>query len=243
MLREAAAHPVMASHPQASPASGPQRGSGGRSAQHPPPDPVPRLPWRSPCSLLSRLCPQLLAWGRCAPLLHLDCCLFSEHWFAIGQSSSNGPVRGCAELAPFRGSGLWNANLFCLSGANTASPVPERRKGQIQTRGCRGCSLTTAGLAVSHRSFCWLRGVAGSRGQAHRVLPPPGGGQERVSASPPPDGSLDKIHHKERVGLDTPQGNPSSHHDNLYKNRFYRPRFTSEEIELRGHQAVFLKLI
>lgn len=48
---------------------------------------------------------------------------------------------------------------------------------------------------------------------------------------------------KERVVLDTPQGNSSNHHDNLYKSRFYWPHFTSEEIELRGHKTVFSKLI
>lgn len=41
---------------------------------------------------------------------------------------------------------------------------------------------------------------------------------------------------------DAPQSNSSNHHDNLCKSRFYWPQFPSEEIELRGHQALFSKL-
>ena len=72
-------------------------------------------------------------------------------------------------------------------------PGPRETQGADPDSGLPRLLSNQAGLAVSHRSFCWLRGVARSRGQAHRVLPPPGGGQERVSASPPPDGLLTRF--------------------------------------------------
>lgn len=76
--------------------------------------------------------------------------------------------------------------------------------------------------------------------------PSTGGGRKRVSASPPPGGLL-----KSAQGVGDPraggpqslQGTSSNQHDDSHKSRFYWLRFTSEEMELRGHKAMFSKLI
>lgn len=78
------------------------------------------------------------------------------------------------------------------------------------------------------------------------VPPSTGGGRKRVSASPPPGGLL-----KSAQGVGDPraggpqslQGTSSNQHDDSHKSRFYWLCFTSEEMELRGHKAMFSKLI
>lgn len=164
------------------------------------------------------------------------------------RAALNGPVRPLSVLSSLHLEARGCGTQTCSASLGPTPPPQSLRDARVTSRlgAAAAAFLTRASLALSHRSFCWLRRVAGSHGQAHQVLPPTGGGQERVSASPPPDGLLKSTQDsgpKERVVLDTRQSNSSNHHDNLYKNRFYRPQFTGEEAELRGHQAVFSKLI